>query len=100
MEKWRDILNQQDMRDMAYGCALASQVGIAIAAPVLIGLAVGYLIDRSLGTLPWITLALTAIGAVLGPIIAYRWVTTAMRQRFAGRAPVEETKDAEDEELD
>ena len=100
MGKWRDVLNQQDLRDMAYGCALSSQVGIAIAAPVLIGLAIGYLIDRSLGSLPWITLALTAIGAVIGPIIAYRWVTTAMRQRFAGRMPVEESKDAEDEEQD
>jgi predicted F0F1-ATPase subunit len=99
MEKWRETIKQQDVRDMAYGCALSSQVGVAIAAPVLIGLAVGYLIDRSLGSLPWITLVLTAIGAVLGPIIAYRWVTTAMRQRFSGRTPVDE-KDAEDDELD
>ena len=99
MEKWREIIKQQDMRDMTYGCALASQVGIVIAAPVLIGLAAGYWVDRGLDTLPWITLALTAIGAVIGPIIAYRWVTTAMRQRFAGRSPVEDAKDAKDEDL-
>jgi F0F1-type ATP synthase assembly protein I len=99
MPKWRDVLNQQDLRDMAYGCALSSQVGIAIAAPVLIGLFVGWQIDNALDSLPWITLVLTAIGAVLGPIIAYRWVTTAMRQRFAGRTPVEETEEVEDEDL-
>jgi predicted F0F1-ATPase subunit len=100
MKEWRNTIERQHVRDMAYGCALASQVGIAIAAPVLIGLVIGYWIDRSLGTLPWIALALTAVGAIIGPIIAYRWVTTAMRQRFAGRMPVEDAKDTEDKELD
>lgn len=90
MDKWREAFEQQDVRDMAYGCALASQVGFAIAGPVLVGLVVGYWLDLRLGTLPWLSLALTAVGAIVGPIIAYRWVTTAMRQRFAGREQVEE----------
>lgn len=90
MDKWREAFKQQDVRDMAYGCALASQVGFAIAGPVLVGLVVGYWLDLRLGTLPWLSLALTAVGAIVGPIIAYRWVTTAMRQRFAGREQVEE----------
>jgi predicted F0F1-ATPase subunit len=85
VDKWREAFEQQDVRDMAYGCALASQVGFAIAGPVLVGLVVGYWLDLRLGTLPWLSLALTAVGAIVGPIIAYRWVTTAMRQRFAGR---------------
>ncbi len=92
MEKWRNTIKQQDVQDMAYGCALASQVGIVIAAPVLLGLTVGYWLDLRLDMLPWITLALTAIGSVVGPIIAYRWVTTAMRQRFAGRKPAEDAE--------
>lgn len=74
---------------MTYGCSLASQAGIGIAGPVLIGLALGYWIDLRLGTLPWITLALTFLGALVGPIVVYRWVTTAVRQRLAGREPVE-----------
>jgi len=90
VEKWRDAFRQQDVRDMTYGCALASQVGLVIAGPVLIGLAAGYWLDLRLGTLPWISLALTAVGAVTGPIIAYRWVTAAVRQRFAGREQAEE----------
>jgi hypothetical protein len=53
---------------------------------------VGYWLDLRLDTLPWIALALTATGAVVGPIIAYRWVTTAMRQRFAGRKPAEDAE--------
>lgn len=90
MGSWRDAFQQQQMRDMAWGCALASQVGFAIAGPVLVCLVVGYLLDTRLGTLPWIALALMVVGAVSGPIIAYRWVTKAVRQRFAGREQVEQ----------
>jgi len=90
VEKWRNFIKQQDVRDMTYGCALASQVGLVIAGPVLIGLAVGFWLDLRLDTLPWIALALAVAGAIIGPIIAYRWVTTAMRQRFAGREQVED----------
>lgn len=78
------------MRDMTWGCALASQMGLVIAGPVLLGLAAGYWLDLRLGTLPWITLFLTAVGTVSGPIIAYRGVIKAVRQRFAGREQVEE----------
>ncbi len=98
MEKWRNIIKQQDVRDMTYGCALASQVGIVIAAPVLLGVTVGYWLDLRLGTLPWIALALTAIGAVVGPIIAYRWVTTAMRQRFPSQKPAEDAENIDKED--
>jgi len=90
VEKWRDTFRQEQVKDITWGCALASQMGFVIAGPVLLGLVVGYWLDLRLGTLPWITLALTAAGAIIGPIVAYRWVTTAMRQRFAGREQVEE----------
>lgn len=85
MEKWRNIINQEDVRDMAYGCSLASQAGLGIAGPVIIGMAAGYWLDLRLDTLPWITLLLTAGGAIIGPVVVYRWVTAAMRQRFADR---------------
>ncbi len=93
MQKWRNLVKQQDVRDMSYGCALASQVGLVIALPTLIGLSVGYWLDMRLDTLPWIALALTAVGAVLGPVIAYRWVTTAMRHRFPPREQVEQAEE-------
>lgn len=90
MEKWRDAFRQEQVRDITWGCALASQMGFVIAGPVLLGLGAGYWLDLRLGTLPWITLGLTAAGAIGGPIIAYRWVATAMRRRFAGREQAEE----------
>jgi F0F1-type ATP synthase assembly protein I len=93
--KWRSFIKQDDVRDMTYGCALASQAGIGIAGPVLIALALGYWIDLRLGTLPWITLILTFVGAVVGPIVVYRWVTTAVRQRFAAREPAESAGDSQ-----
>jgi ATP synthase protein I len=68
-------------KDAIWALALATQVGGAIAVPVLLGLAVGWWIDNRLHTLPWITLLLTFIGVVVGPIIAYRWVTEAIKQR-------------------
>ena len=75
-----------DWRDAAWGLALATQVGGAIAFPVLLGLAAGWWIDNRLHTLPWITLLLTGGGTVLGPVVAYRWVTTAVRQRMAAKS--------------
>lgn len=71
-----------DMKDAVWVLAVGSQLGLSIALPVILGLAVGYWIDTRLGTLPWITLVLTLIGAVVGPIFAYRWVITTIRKRF------------------
>jgi ATP synthase protein I len=72
-------------KDAIWALALATQVGGAIAVPVLLGLAVGWWIDNRLHTLPWITLLLTFVGVVVGPIIAYRWVTEAVKQRVMNK---------------
>lgn len=71
-----------DLKDAVWVLAVGSQLGLSIALPVIIGLAVGYWIDTRLGTLPWITLLLTLIGTVIGPIIAYRWVISTIRKWF------------------
>jgi F0F1-type ATP synthase assembly protein I len=71
-----------DWKDAFWVLALGSQLGLSIALPVILGLAVGYWLDTRLGTLPWITLLLTFAGAVSGPIFAYRWVISAVRKRF------------------
>ncbi len=89
MQKWRESFQDQQAQDMAWGCALASQLGFVIAGPVLIGLGVGYWLDLQLGTLPWIALVLTVVGTIAGPIIAYRRVTRAVGQRFDGREQIE-----------
>jgi ATP synthase protein I len=74
-----------DFKSAAWVLAMGSQLGLSIALPVLIGLAVGYWIDTRLGSLPWITLLLTLIGAISGPIVAYRWVITTIRKRLEER---------------
>lgn len=71
-----------DFKDVILVLAVGSQIGLSIALPVLIGLAVGYWIDRRLGSLPWITLVLTLIGAVVGPVMAYRWAITTVCRQF------------------
>lgn len=71
-----------NLGDAAWVLGVGSQAGVTLAGLVLTGLVVGYLIDRQLGTLPWITLALTLIGAITGPILVYRMVTRAVRARI------------------
>lgn len=53
-----------------------------VALPVVIGLALGYWLDSQFGTLPWITLVLTLIGAMLGPVLLYRWVMSVVQRRM------------------
>jgi predicted F0F1-ATPase subunit len=73
-----------DLKTAVWVLAVSSQLGLSIALPVILGLAVGYWLDTHLGSLPWITLILTLIGAVSGPIFAYRWVISTIRRRFEG----------------
>jgi F0F1-type ATP synthase assembly protein I len=68
--------------DIAWMLAIGAQGGLMVALPVVGGLALGYLLDRRFGTLPWITLALTLIGAMAGPVVLYRWVLSVVRQRM------------------
>ncbi len=62
--------------------SVGSQAGLMLVLPVLLGLAGGYWLDRQLGTLPWITLALTLVGAISGPIMVYRWVVVQVGARM------------------
>jgi F0F1-type ATP synthase assembly protein I len=64
--------------------AVGGQAGLLLAFPVLFGLVAGYLLDRNLGTLPIVTLILTLVGMVSGPILVYRWVRTNVQRRLKG----------------
>lgn len=61
-------------KDAWWVLSVGSQAGLMLVLPVLLGMAVGYWLDRQLGTLPWITLGLTLAGTVGGPVMVYRWV--------------------------
>jgi F0F1-type ATP synthase assembly protein I len=78
--------------DVAWVLSMGARGGLIIAAPVLAGLAGGYLLDRQLGTLPLISLILTAIGGILGPFVLYRWVVSAVQQRMEARKDEEESE--------
>lgn len=74
---------QSKWGDVAWMLAVSAQGGLMIALPVVFGLGLGYALDSHFGTLPWITLALTLIGAILGPVLLYRWASSMVRQRMA-----------------
>jgi F0F1-type ATP synthase assembly protein I len=80
--------------DAAWVLVMGAQGGLMIALPVLIGLALGFWLDKRLGTLPWISLALTLVGATIGPIMLYRWVTSSVATRVESRM-----KKRQDEEM-
>lgn len=64
-----------------------SALGLEMAISVVIGLAIGYYLDRWLGTGPWMTVAWIAIGFAAGVRSLYR---AALR---AGREPEEDEKE-------
>ncbi|RLG31526.1 hypothetical protein DRN98_06505 [Methanosarcinales archaeon] len=72
-DKWRDI---------PWALATSAQGGLMVALPVMGGLALGYWLDMRFGTLPWVTLALTLIGGMLGPVVLYRWVMIVVERRM------------------
>jgi ATP synthase protein I len=52
--------------------ARLSTVGVALVAATAIGLAIGYGLDRWLGTSPWMTMIFTLFGIVAGFLNLFR----------------------------
>ncbi|MGD1992678.1 MAG: AtpZ/AtpI family protein [Anaerolineae bacterium] len=80
--------------DIAWVLAIGAQGGLMVALPAVAGLALGFWLDNQFGTLPWLTLIFTLIGAMSGPVVLYRWVTSVVRERMKSRLG----KKVEDEE--
>ena len=73
-------------KDVAWVLRIGAQGGVTLALPVLVGIALGYWLDRWLSlAFPWFTLILTVIGAVLGPAILYRWVVSTVARKVQER---------------
>ena len=81
----RRMADKRKFGDVAWVLAIGAQGGLMVALPVVGGLALGYWLDMQFGTLPWITLGLTLIGAMTGPVVLYRWVMSVVRQRMEGK---------------
>ena len=52
--------------------ARLSTVGVALVAATAVGLAIGYGLDRWLGTSPWLTMVFTLLGIVAGFLNLFR----------------------------
>lgn len=78
-------------QDTLWVLAIGGEAGLMIAIPVLLGLGLGFLLDRALGTLPWITLLLTVAGMVGGPVLVYRWVSTTVKDKLEKKSKEEKT---------
>jgi ATP synthase protein I len=61
--------------------ARLSTIGVTLVAATAIGLAIGYGLDRWLGTGPWLTLVFTLFGIVAGFLNLFRDVGLMGRGR-------------------
>lgn len=56
----------EDRRQLIKSLGFLSSVGISLVAATFIGLAMGYYLDKWLGTSPWMTLIFLGFGIVSG----------------------------------
>ena len=72
-----------DWQDRVWILAVAGQAGLYIAFPVFLGLVIGYLLDRLLGTIILFAVLLSMAGFGGGVFLVYRWVNTTVKKRLA-----------------
>ena len=90
-------LLRQAGKDLAWVLAMGAQGGVMLALPVVAGLALGFWLDRQLQLgFPWFTLIMTLVGAILGPVILYRWVMSTVAERVQERLEVRERDEEKD----
>ncbi len=64
----------RDLRPLA----LVTQLGVTMAASIVLSLLLGIWIDNTFNTKPWATLVLAIAGIVLGSVAVYRMVAQAI----------------------
>lgn len=92
MSEEKETPQQIRWRGAIWGLAISTQGALMVAFPVLGGLALGYWLDLKFGTLPWITLVMTLIGASVGPFILFQWVKKVVKNRRERMEEREEEK--------
>lgn len=64
--------NKQDRKELFRELGRYSALGLEMAISVVIGLAIGYYLDKWLGTSPWLTIVWIALGFAAGVRSLYR----------------------------
>jgi ATP synthase protein I len=77
-----DTAQNTPWQERVWVLAVAGQAGMYIAFPVLMGLVVGYFIDRLLGTYILFAALLSFVGFGGGIFLVYRWVQTTVKDRL------------------
>jgi ATP synthase protein I len=60
--------------DQGQGLAFAMRIGVEIVSALIVGVAIGYFLDRWLGTKPWFLLLFFVLGAAAGFMNVFRVV--------------------------
>ncbi len=66
------MTDKQDRRELFRELGRYSALGLEMALSVVIGLAIGYYLDKWLGTGPWLTVVWIALGFAAGVRSLYR----------------------------
>lgn len=62
-------------RSSRSGLGFAMRLGVELVSALIVGVAIGYFLDRWLGTKPWLTLLFFVLGSAAGFINVYRVMT-------------------------
>ncbi|HZW36879.1 MAG: AtpZ/AtpI family protein [Deltaproteobacteria bacterium] len=66
------MADKQDRKELFRELGRYSALGLEMAISVVIGLAIGYYLDKWLGTSPWLTVVWIALGFAAGVRSLYR----------------------------
>jgi ATP synthase protein I len=94
----RDKRSTGGKRDTdASGIGIAMRVGIELAGTLAVGVGIGWLLDRWLGTGPWLLVVFFFLGSAAGVLNVYRAVKhiglAPTYRRGSGEADEDENKD-------
>jgi len=72
-------------QDRIWVLSVAGQAGLLIAFPVILGFAVGLMLDRQFNTIILFSVLLAMAGFGGGVFLVYRWVQTTVKKHLAER---------------
>jgi len=86
LNKGEEQTNQDSKwQDRIWVLSVAGQAGLFIAFPVILGFAVGLLLDRQFNTVILFSVLLAMAGFGGGVYLVYRWVQTTVKKHLADR---------------